>query len=320
MALPIRALPAALVAVLALAACGGGGDEKKATQVAAKVNKDEITVHQVNQSLPRLNNPTPAQAKAAARQVLERLVDQQLFIQKALEQKLDRDPQIMTAIENAKREVLARAYVERVMANAAKLTPEEVKKFYTAHPELFSERRIYRLQEVNLRLTPEQDAKLREALPGMKTLQDVAAYAKANGLPASANTVVRAAEQLPMEFAAKAHKMKDGEIVAVPSRGAMSVVQLVQSQSQPLDEAKATPFIEQFLQNKTRLEVAQAELKALRSAARIEYLGDFAGTEAAPAAEAEPASPTTAPAPADSAAQPSTGQDFIEKGLQGLKK
>lgn len=327
MSFPARTLPVALTAVLALAACGGGGggEEKKATQVAAKVNKDEITVHQVNQSLPRLNNPTEAQAKAASKQVLERLVDQQLLIQKAMEQKLDRDPQIMTAIENARREILARAYVERVMANASKPSTDEVKKFYAEHPELFSERRLYRLQEVTVRLTPEQDKKMREALPGLKTLQDVANYAKANNLPANANSVVRAAEQLPMEFAARLYKLKDGEIVAVPGPGGIAVVQLVQSQAQPLDEAKATPFIEQFIQNKARMELAQNEVKNLRAAAKIEYVGDFAKPveAAAPAPAGEP-SATAAPAPAaaDTAAPGAAApaQDFLEKGLQGLKK
>lgn len=316
------ALAVTLMAVALLTACGSeSGGEKKATQVAAKVNADEVTVHQINAALPRLNNPTPEQAKAASKQVLERLVDQQLFIQKAMEAKLDRDPQVMTAIENSKREILARSWLERAMAGAAKPKPDEIKDFYGKHPELFAERRIYQLQEVSLQLKPEQTAALGAALKGMKTLNDVVAYAKANNIPASANNSVRAAEQLPMEFAARIHTMKDGEIVAVPGKGGVAVVQIARSQSQPLTEEKATPFIEQFLQNKARMEVAQNELKALRAAAKIEYMGDFAKAAAeAPAAEAAPA-----PSAAEQAGQtpaPAAGnsQDFIEKGLSGLKK
>jgi len=316
-----------MAAAALLTACGGeGGGDKKATQVAAKVNADEITVHQVNGALPRLNNPTSEQAKAASKQVLDRLVDQQLLIQKSMEAKLDRDPQVMTSIENSKREILARAWLERAMAAAPKPKPEEIKEFYGKHPELFAERRIYQLQEVALQLKPEQVAALRDALKGMKTLNDVAAYAKANGIPAAANNSVRAAEQLPMEFAARIHTMKDGEILAVPGKGGMAVVQIARSQTQPLTEEKATPFIEQFLQNRARMALAQNELKTLRAAAKIEYVGDFAkASSEAPAAEATPAPSAVeqaGQAPAADAPAPAgdTSQDFIEKGLSGLKK
>jgi EpsD family peptidyl-prolyl cis-trans isomerase len=317
-------LAAALATVLA--ACGNSesGGEKKATQVAAKVNSDEITVHQVNAALPRMNNPTPEQAKAASKQVLDRLVDQQLFIQKAMEAKLDRDPQVMTTIENAKREILARAWLERQMAHADKPKPEAVKEFFDKHPELFSERRVYQLQEVAMRTTPEQSAALRDALKGMKSLADVANYAKANNIPATANNSVRAAEQLPMEFAAKIHTMKDGEIIAVPGQAGMAVVQIARSQSQPLDLEKATPFIEQFLTNRARLELAQSELKSLRTAAKIEYLGDFVKTpdethanDAVPAAGGISAVEQAGQQPAMPGG---VTQDDLEKGLSGLKK
>jgi EpsD family peptidyl-prolyl cis-trans isomerase len=312
----IPTLIAVSALALALAACGGDkeGSAKKNTQVAAKVNGEEITVHQVNAALPRMNNPTDAQARAAAKQVLDRLVDQQLFIQKAAEAKLDRDPAVMTAIENAKREILARAYVERVMGAAAKANPESVREFYGKHPELFSQRRVYRLQEIALQAKGEQADAVRKALPDMKTLQDVVAYAKANNVPFQANNQVRAAEQLPMEFAAKLAAMKDGEIVAIPGPNGFAVVQIAQSQSQPLDEKQATPFIEQYLQNRSKMDLAQTELKTLRSAAKIEYVGEFAKA----AAEAPAAAPVADKTP-EQTAKPEGDVD-VAKGLSGLKK
>lgn len=327
-------LTVAALAVAVLTACGGGsggGEEKKATQVAAKVNSDEVTVHQINAALPRMNNPTEAQVKAATKQVLERLIDQQLFIQKAVENKLDRDPQVMTAIENARREILARAYVERVMSGASKADPAKVKEFYGQHPELFSERRVYRLQEVALQAKGQQLEDLKKALGPMKTLQEVVEYAKANSIRAAANTSVRAAEQLPMEFASRISKMKDGELIAVPGAGGVAVVQILASQAQPFDEEKAKPFIEQYLQNKSRMEVAQAELKTLRAAAKVEYVGDFQkpveGADAQPAAAPsleQQAAPQAGAVPTEAApaaqGQEQQGQDFLEKGLNGLKK
>jgi EpsD family peptidyl-prolyl cis-trans isomerase len=321
-------LTLSLALVGLLSACGGDskdGEEKKATQVAAKVNADEITVHQINSALPRMNNPSEAQVKAATKQALERLIDQQLFIQKAIEGKLDRDPQVMTAIENSRREILARAYVERVMANATADDPAKIKDFYDQHPELFSQRRVYRLQEVALQVRGEELEKLKQALPPMKSLQEVIAYAKANNLRATTNASVRAAEQLPMEFAKRIAALKDGEVVAVPGPNGVAVIQIVASQQQPLDEAKAKPFIEQFLQNKSRMELAQAELKSLRAAAKIEYVGDFAkpAEEAAPA-EGNGGMGSSLEQQAGQQPVPATGggddDDALQKGLSGLKK
>ena len=328
------ALTASLVAaaMITLTACGdgssGGGEEKKVSQVAAKVNGEELTVHQINGALPRMNNPTEAQVKTATKQVLERLIDQQLFIQKAVEAKLDRDPLVMTAIENARREILSRAYVERVMGGAAKADAAEVKKFYGEHPELFAERRVYRLQEVAMQLKDASELEgLKQALPPMKTMQEVVEYAKAKNIRATTNTTVRGAEQLPMEFAARLHKLKDGEIVAVPGPGGIAVVQIVASQNQPLNEQQATPFIEQFLQNKARMDLAKTELKNLRTAAKVEYVGDFAKDPAPAAAEVPAASQSleqqsqqAAPAEPAPAAAPDATNDAIEKGLSGLKK
>ncbi|GAB4114513.1 MAG: hypothetical protein Fur0014_17120 [Rubrivivax sp.] len=98
---------------LMLAACGDRKD-KAASQTAAKVNKEEITVHQINFVLQQQRGLKPEQAEAAGRQVLERLIDQELAVQKADELKLDRDPRVVQQLEAVRREVLARAYAEKV--------------------------------------------------------------------------------------------------------------------------------------------------------------------------------------------------------------
>ncbi|MCS6787312.1 MAG: SurA N-terminal domain-containing protein, partial [Thiobacillaceae bacterium] len=110
------AVPAlsALTLALALTLTGCGekaGEEAKVTQVVAKVGKDEITVHQLNFELGRLAgnlpaNLTPEQRKQTANQVLRGLVDQQLLMQKAIEDKLDRDPKVVQTLESARRQVL----------------------------------------------------------------------------------------------------------------------------------------------------------------------------------------------------------------------
>ena len=145
--------------------------DKPATQTAAKVNKEEITVHQINFLLAQQRALAPEQAASASRQVLERLIDQELALQKAGDLKLDRDPRVVQQIEAARREIISRAYLEKIGEGAPKPTPAEVNAYYEAHPALFKERRVYSFQEVNVEAKPEQvetaeEGALRRQEPG----------------------------------------------------------------------------------------------------------------------------------------------------------
>lgn len=312
-------LLAVIAAAALLTACGGDKGDK-ASQTAAKVNKEEITVHQINFVLQRQPGLKPEQAEVASRQVLERLVDQELAVQKAQEQKLDRDPRVVQQIEAAKREIIARAYVERVGEAVAKPTNEEIAKYYNEKPALFKDRRIYSLQELQIEAKPEQFEAIRTKLAAAKNLNEFAEFLKSSELRFNGNQAVRAAEQLPLASLDAIAKMKDGDSMLSPNPAGLTVLFLVGSRSQPVDEVRARPAIEAFLLNQRKAEAVQKDVKALRDSSKIEYVGKFA--QPAPAAASAPAAPVV-PAAAD-AAQPvapaASGLDSasISKGM-GLK-
>lgn len=306
-------LLAAVAAAAMLVACGGDKGDK-ASQTAAKVNKEEITVHQINFVLQRQPGLKPEQAEAAGHQVLERLIDQELAVQKAQEQKLDRDPRVVQQIEAAKREIIARAYAERVGEAVAKPTNEEIAKYYAEKPALFKERRIYSLQELNIEAKPEQFEAIRAKLGASKTIAEFAEFLKANEYRFSGNQAVRAAEQLPLASLDNIAKMKDGDSVISPNPAGLTVLYLVGSRAQPVDETQARPAIEAFLLNQRRAEAIQKDLKALRDSSKIEYVGKFAQPAASAASAATPAQPAPAPASAASGLD----QNAIAKGM-GLK-
>ena len=161
---PGRVTALALAAAVFLIAGCGDKKDKPASQTAAKVNKEEITVHQINFVLSQQRGIPPERAASASRQVLERLIDQELALQKSQEQKLDRDPRVLQQLEAARREIIARAYVEKIGGGASKPTPAEIKAYYDAHPALFKERKLYSLQELAVEAKPEQIGVLRDKL------------------------------------------------------------------------------------------------------------------------------------------------------------
>lgn len=316
-------LLAVVAAAVLLTACGGDKGDK-ASQTAAKVNKEEITVHQINFVLQRQPGLKPEQAEAASRQVLERLVDQELAVQKAQEQKLDRDPRVVQQMEAAKREIIARAYAERVGESVAKPTNEEIAKYYNEKPALFKDRRIYSLQELQIEARPEQFDAIRAKLSAAKNLNEFAEYLKASDIRFNGNQAVRAAEQLPLASLDAIARMKDGDSMVSPSPNGMMVLFLVGSRSQPVDETRARPAIEAFLLNQRKGEAVQKDLKALRDSSKIEYVGKFAQPASASGSvsSAAPVVPAAseAPAPVVPAAPAASGLDSasISKGM-GLK-
>jgi EpsD family peptidyl-prolyl cis-trans isomerase len=292
----------AVVCAVALVGCGDKKD-KGASQTAAKVNKDEVTVHQINFLLQQQRGLKPEQAEAASRQILDRLIDQQLTLQKVDDQKIDRDPRVVQQLEAARREILSRAYLEKVGEAAPKPSPEEIKKYYDEKPALFRERRIYNIQEIAIESKPEQTNDLREKLAASKDISAFIEYLKANDIRFTGNQAVRTAEQLPLTSLDAFAKMKDGQAMVLPAPGGMQVVLLAGSRSQPVGEEQAKPAIEQFLLNERKRKLVEEELKSLRAAAKIEYVGKFAEPASSAPAAAPLASPAIAPlAPASAGA------------------
>ena len=327
-----RAAGATAIALTALLLVGcGGSKDKGASQTAAKVNKEEITVHQINFVLQQQRGLKPEQADAASRQILERLIDQELAVQKAEDLKLDRDPRVVQAVEAAKRDILARAYVDKASEAATKPSPEEISKYYNDKPALFKDRRIYNLQELAIEATPAQIATLRSELSAAKSITDFIDYLKSANLRFAANQAVRAAEQLPLATLDMFAKLKDGQAILIPTATGAQVVVLAGSRAEPVDEARAKPAIEQYLYNEARRKMAETDMKSMRAAAKIEYVGKFSqpaasASAAAPGASAAadsplptvPATDRSASAPAPASAASGLDAASISKGL-GLK-
>ena len=310
---PRGAAPVSLVALMAaVALLAGCGDkkEKGASQTAAKVNKAEVTVHQINFVLQQQRGLRPEQADAASKQILERLIDQELALQKADDLKVDRDPRVVQQLEAAKREIIARAYLDKVGEAAAKPTPDEIKKYYDDKPALFKERRIYNIQEISIEAKPEQIPALRDKLTAAKNINEFVEFLKANDYKFTGNQAVRAAEQLPLAGLEAFAKLQDGQAILNLGANGVQVVVLASSRSQPVAEEQARPAIEQFLLNERKRKLIEDDVKAMRTAAKIEYVGKFAeGAASAPAAA------PAAPAPAASGGLNAAD---ISKGM-GLK-
>jgi len=260
------------ISALSLAGCSKPA-EKPATQVVAKVNKQELTVHQINFLLEQQRGLKPEQTEAARKQALERLIDQELAIQKAAEIQLDRDPHVMQRAEAARREIIARAYFDRVGNGASKPTDAQVQKYYADNPALFAERRVFQFQEWFVEVTPDQADEVRAKAQSSKVMSEFTDFLRAKNLRFEFNQAIRAPEQLPLNSLAVFAKMNDGETIIHAKPMGLQVISLVSSRREPVELARAKSLIEQFLMNEQKTRIIADDLKALRMAAAIRYVG-----------------------------------------------
>ncbi len=302
-----------IAGVLSLGACAKNEEGKAAaTQVAAKVGSEEITVHQVNQILSLSNNAggSVEDMQAMGREVLEKLIDQQLALEKATEAKLHRSPEVVSQIEAAKRDILARAYMQQLISGLPRPTESEAKKYYAEHPQLFRERRVFNIEEVIAKPAPDVAGMLRAMASEAKPIKDIGAFLKAHNIPFNGGSSNRSVEEIPLELLSRVYALKDGQAIVLEAPQGVTFLRVVSSQPAPISEAAALPRIQKFLSNQRASEALAAAFKELRANTKIEYMGEFA--------QRSTVTPATVPVE-PAVAKPATLQSTIEKGIAGLK-
>lgn len=296
-----------LLLLAMLSACGGD-KEKKPGQSLARVNGEEITVLQLNEELQRARVPA-VQQEAATKQLLESLIDRQLLLSEAAKDKLDRDPKVLQAVERAKAVIVAQAYLQKVVGTPARPTAEQIADYYAKNPQFFAKRKVFDLRQLGVETSALND-ELKAVIDNAKSLDDVAAWMDGHQVKYVRNQQQRSSTELPPALSSKLESMNKGQLFIV-REGANSVIMAINdTKDAPLALEAAAPQIEQFLVNQKNKELADAELKRLRAAGKIEYLNRKPGEEKAPAASAPAATPATAPAAADGS---------TERGVAGLK-
>lgn len=312
---PIGHFALAIALSCALSACSKSGIDNGASQVVAKVNGDDVTISQLNFVLSQLGVSSQQQAKQEQSKALNSLIDLHLLAKKAVQQKLDRNPRVLQAIQYAKQQVLAQAYIDGILQAKSPDKPSatEIRDYYNNHPALFGKRRIYRLRQIQIESDLKDEQSVKDALVQAASVDQFANWLKARNIHFTVRDQIKSAEDLPLGLLPKLEHMKDGDVLDVSRDGAaVRALQLMGSEEQPLSETQATPLIERYLVNRKRLEIARAEVNRLRTAAKIEIAGSFRGT---------PPGGTSGVA-AISVATPEThtsDSSYMDKGLSALK-
>ncbi len=313
----IGAAALAAVAATLLAACGQKSDVAPGdagSEVVAKVNGDELTAGQLTIALQKQRGMRPDAGDAASKDTLDQLINEQIVAQKAVTAKLDKDPKVIAQIEAARRDILARRFLEAAAETTGKPAGDAVQKFYDSRPALFAQRKVYTLQRIDIQAPEDRRTEVDAHVQSLKTSAELTDWLKAQKLAFTTKQEQDASEQLPPNVLDKLASMKDGESMVVPAQSGVAALTLVSSASAPKTLADARPAIEQYLGNQGRREFLVNLQKTIRDGAKVEYLGRFAALGAAGGDAAMPGSaPAPLAAPVASTAAPAASQTIPAK-------
>jgi EpsD family peptidyl-prolyl cis-trans isomerase len=260
-------------AALVLAACSG--HKKDATQSAARVDGTEITVHQINYRLQRERGLRPEQMEEAGRKVLEQLIDEQLIVEKAEKVKMDKEPAAEQALDAARREVLARGYVEQAAQSVPAPTEQAMHAYFDNNDALFAHRRVYTLQEYLAKVPEDKVPELRALVEGGKPPAEIEAWFKAQNAPFRGQQSTHPAEQIPLNSLKALAATQDGHGLVASAGSQVHVTYVTSSTMAPVTFDKAKPAIGQFLSVEARRKVTEANLAALKTSGKIEYSAPY---------------------------------------------
>lgn len=308
-------LPATLVAAaLILGGCEAptGGAAADNGQTVAQVNGQDVTIHQLNY---RLRNMLAAQPgidqKAATDAIAKQLVDRELLVARALASKRDRDPAVMIAIEETRKDILAAAYLENIAAAAAAPTDAELHQYYDQNPLKYAQRKAYLVRQIltDKSVTREQVEEVAKQSP---TAEQLVAWLQKRDAKVMVTVHTWSLDQLPDALAERVQKLQKGQAIMVAAPEGLSINYLLDVRDAPQTFDQAKDAIANTLLAQRRSALQDAELKRLRSEATIAWQGEFKTRDGVQT----PPAPTS---PASSESTQTADDKSLSEGIKGLR-
>jgi peptidyl-prolyl cis-trans isomerase C len=265
--------------LLALAGCITFGAAEAAAQqrgqssdsVVARVDGHEIYASDVQDALSQLppeymNMP----AEQLFRAVIEQLIDRQLVVRRARDQKLERDLDVQKTMKQLEARVLEQVYLRRMVEK--KITDEAVARRYERDKAQLVREKKVRARHILVKTRDEAIAIMREISRG----KDFAAMAKEKSIgpsgPQGGDLGFFTREQMVPVFSQMAFSLKKGEVARAPVQTQygwhLIKVEDIQEAAPPtLAEVKDE------LRAKMGEELIEGEIKRLREGAKVERFG-----------------------------------------------
>jgi EpsD family peptidyl-prolyl cis-trans isomerase len=245
--------------------------DKGKTQVVAKVNGEEVTVHEVNQYMSHLTqlDGTPEQMR---KQAVDAVINQHLLQTAAKQAKLDRDVNVVQAELDSNKNILIDAYKTRQFHSGTAPTDQQIAAYYQSHPLLFSDRKLYQLQQLRVQSSAENQTLLLAQLKQSDNINAFVHWLDVQHIPYDISNTTKSPEDMSPLERSLLLQIKAGEAAILnQDQDSISIDLLVATQPQPISLAHAQLQIRDLLVAESATQQVALWLKQARLNSKIVY-------------------------------------------------
>lgn len=262
-------LGGALIAGLLVTGC----QKAPKGQIVAIVNDDEISQAELNAELQGTQIPDSADRNALRRQVLQRLVDRKLIVQKAREQGLDKTPEYVTQQRRLEENLLVSMLGQKIAATVPLPDDRDITQYIADNPSQFGGRERLLLDQIQFQAP--KDVKKLLTLKDAHSLDEIAAGVQKLGLAFSRGKGVIDTGRLDPQLVGVINKLPPGEPFVLPSNGQYIASVIVGRDATPTPTPVARQAAAEMVRRRELIAESKAQVARARSTAEIQYQPGF---------------------------------------------
>ena len=269
-----------LLLAFTIVGCTPEPEKKDASRIAAVVNGVEITQREVATLLERTAPPGISQEVRfnQERAILAGLVRGELLAQKAVAENLDRTPEFVLTLHEARRQVLAGLAEKSMLASVKPLSDEALQSVVKQNPLIFSERKLLVYEQV---LMPVVDVpflqSLNVAAGNGASLPQLVDSIKAKKLKFQQVTQTQSTDQMQPAIARILSNAKPNVPILMRVEDKFAMVLMLRSAVPiPLVGEAALQTARNITSSQLRNQEFGKKMKAVVDASKITYFGAFA--------------------------------------------
>ena len=248
-------------------------------QIVAIVNGDEVSQQELNAELQGVRIPDSANRDELRKQILQRLIDRKLIVQKAREQGLDKTPEFIAQQRRLEENLLVSLLGQKIASTVPMPDDRDITQYIADNPTQFAGRERLLLDQIQFQAP--KDVKRLMALKDAHSLDEIAAGVQKLGLGFSRGKGVIDTGRLDPQLIGVINKLPPGEPFVLPSNGQFIASVIVGRDSTPTPTNVSRLAAAEMVRRKELVAESKAQVARARTTAEIQYQPGFEPNKAA---------------------------------------